>query len=193
MKFLALLALGLASASTTVASVCKLPASSPSPSPSSTPSGPSVPAPVCVSNVIQNGYFGSGSLDQWTVTAFGGAAVTGSTSCGQYSSCATLDTVTGGYASISQTVANTGVGLIYTFALNYRAVTTLYTDATLVCQINGGANGLSWSWKYNQIPVGNYGYFMTTFEATTTSITVSCAVSGSYANPVQVDYLNLHC
>ena len=121
------------------------------------------------------------------------ALPSGAGTCGQFSTCALLDTVTGGYVALSQTVPNTGVGKIYTFSFNYRALATLSSDAILVCQINGGANGLSWSWTPDKIPVGGWGFFMTTFAAQTTSLTVNCALSGSNGNQVQVDYLNLNC
>lgn len=219
MKVLQLLALGLASASTAAASRCRLssvpPVSSASSAPSSVSSAPasssasssvsssasasssappSPPQPICVRNVVNNGYFDSGSLDGWTLTEFGGGAVVGGAgTCGQFGTCALLDTVTGGYVGLSQTVPNTGIGLIYTFSFSYRAVATLFSDALLVCQINGGANGLSWSWTQDKIPVGSYGFFMTSFAAQATSLTVNCAVSGSYENKVQLDYINLNC
>lgn len=166
MKVLQILALGLASASSAAAALCKPSPPAPSASsvsssissvssPSASPSTPAVPQPVCVRNVVTNGYFDSGSLTSWTPTQFGGAVLSGGCgTCGQFSTCAQLDTVTSGYVALSQTVPNTGVGLIYTFSFNYRAVATLSSDALLVCQISGGVNGLLWSFIPSRILVG---------------------------------------
>lgn len=200
MKFLQFLALGLASANTVAASKCRpsLPVSvssvsSPSSSPS--PSNSAAPQPVCVRNVVTNGYFDSGSLDGWSTTAFNGGTVTGSAGdCGQFASCATLNTVTGGYVALYQTVPNIGVGLMYTFAFDFRSIGALSSDAVLVCKINSGADGLSWTFTPNNIPSqGGWSYFMTTFEAKTTSAEVYCSVSGSYENKVQLVFLSLNC
>ncbi|KAL1890077.1 hypothetical protein Sste5346_008514 [Sporothrix stenoceras] len=201
MKVLQILAVGLASAFSASAALCK--PSPPAPSASSvssvassspSPSTPATPQPICIRNVVTNSYFDAGSLDGWTLTQFNGGTVTGASgTCGQFSTCVLLDTVTGGYVGLSQTVSNTGVGLIYTFTFNYRAIATLSSDAILVCQINGGAGGLSWSWTADSIPVSGWGYFMTAFAAPTTSLTVNCALSGSYENKVQLDYFNLNC